>query len=487
MIKRLICKFLGDRRGNILPMFGLALIPIVGLIGAGVDYSRANGVKSKVQAALDSTSLAMSANAATQTAAQLQASASSYFFAMYKATASSTVTLAATYAMTSTGPQVTVTGATNVKTMFMGIPGLGITDMPIKGVSVSAWGNTRLRVALVLDNTGSMNDDGKIGALKTATKNLLTQLKASAKNDGDVYVSIIPFSQDVNIGKTNVNASYIDWTDWDSANQTCTWYGGCVTASHSLWNGCVADRGNSNAPATQNYDQNTTAPGTTAASKFPADSTGGCPPQSIMGLNYNWTAMSALVDGMVPNGGTNQPIGLVWGWHSLVGAGPLTSPAMDSNYTYTQVIILLTDGLNTIDRWYGNGSSQSTQAPAPTSRPQAFSSTPSRSTPAATRPRRCCRTAPPPEISFCSRTRARLSPCSTRSAPNCRVCGWQNNIQRKTQDLRSVHAARHSGGVEFFKANFYGLAFAAAARASFTAARKPASSSTPGTRNVPMI
>ena len=360
MIKRLICKFLGDRRGNILPMFGLALIPIVGLIGAGVDYSRANGVKSKLQAALDSTSLAMSANAATQTAAQLQASASSYFFAMYKATASSTVTLAATYAMTSTGPQVTVTGATNVKTMFMGIPGLGITDMPIKGVSVSAWGNTRLRVALVLDHTGSMNDDGKIGALKTATKNLLTQLKASAKNDGDVYVSIIPFSQDVNIGKTNVNASYIDWTDWDSANQTCTWYGGCVTASHSLWNGCVADRGNSNAPATQNYDQNTTAPGTTAASKFPADSTGGCPPQSIMGLNYNWTAMSALVDGMVPNGGTNQPIGLVWGWHSLVGAGPLTSPAMDSNYTYTQVIILLTDGLNTIDRWYGNGSSQST-------------------------------------------------------------------------------------------------------------------------------
>jgi hypothetical protein len=195
--------------------------------------------------------------------------------------------------------------------------------------------------------------------LKTATKNLLTQLKASAKNDGDVYVSIIPFSQDVNIGKTNVNASYIDWTDWESANQSCGW-GGCVTASHSLWNGCVADRGGSNSPASQNYDQNVTAPGSTAASKFPADSQGGCPPQIMMGLNYNWTAMSSLVDGMVPNGGTNQPIGLVWGWHSLVGGGPLTSPAMDPNYTYTQVIILLTDGLNTIDRWYGNGSSQST-------------------------------------------------------------------------------------------------------------------------------
>jgi hypothetical protein len=38
---------------------------------------------------------------------------------------------------------------------------------------------------------------------------------------------------------------------------------------------------------------------------------------------------------------------------SLVGGGPYpTPPAMDPNYKYTQVIILLTDGLNTQDRWY---------------------------------------------------------------------------------------------------------------------------------------
>lgn len=38
----------------------------------------------------------------------------------------------------------------------------------------------------VLDNTGSIADDGKMDALKTATKNLLTQLKAAATTDGDV-------------------------------------------------------------------------------------------------------------------------------------------------------------------------------------------------------------------------------------------------------------------------------------------------------------
>ena len=54
-----------------------------------------------------------------------------------------------------------------------------------------------------------------------------------------------------------------------------------------------------------------------------------------------------------PGGNTNQAIGLALGWMSLVGGGPFpTPPAMDPNYQYQQVIILLTDGLNTQDRWY---------------------------------------------------------------------------------------------------------------------------------------
>ncbi len=70
-----------------------------------------------------------------------------------------------------------------------------------------------------------------------------------------------------------------------------------------------------------------------------------------MGLNNDWTAMNALVNNMTANGNTNQPIGLVWGWQTLVGGGPYTAPAMDPNYKYKQVIILLSDGLNTQDRW----------------------------------------------------------------------------------------------------------------------------------------
>ena len=92
---------------------------------------------------------------------------------------------------------------------------------------------------------------------------------------------------------------------------------------------------------------------------FPAEQYSSCP-KAIMGLSSNWTGMTSLVDSMTASGATNQPIGLVWAWQTLAGGGPFTVPAKDSAYTYNEVIILLSDGLNTQDRWYGNGSSTST-------------------------------------------------------------------------------------------------------------------------------
>ncbi|MBS0249055.1 MAG: VWA domain-containing protein, partial [Proteobacteria bacterium] len=252
-----------------------------------------------------------------------------------------------------------------VPTVFMGI--VGINNVTVSGSSTAAWGTTRLRVALVLDNTGSMADAGKMTALKSATKDLLAQLKGAASVNGDVYVSIVPFAKDVNIGATNYNASYLDWTDWNANNRTCSgwqWNGNCwgswVTANHNTWNGCITDRGPSGSgPGSSTWDQVVTAPDGTTNSKWPTEQYGACP-AAMLGLTYDWTALNSLVDQMQPNGSTNQPIGLVWGWQSLVGGGPLTAPAKDSNYNYSDIIILMSDGLNTQDRWYGNGSSIST-------------------------------------------------------------------------------------------------------------------------------
>jgi len=378
----LLHRFLHDHRGAVAPMFALAIIPVLGLTGAAIDYSRASSIRVSMQAALDATSLAMAKLAPTLTQTQLQTKTTAYFQAMFNRPEAKNVTITPTYSTTA-GSQLTVSASGTMDTTFMNV--MGYSSLNIGSSSTVKWGNTRLRVALALDNTGSMADDGKIGALKTATTDLLTQLKAAATNNGDVYVSLIPFANDVNVGATNYTANWIDWSDWEDDNghdtntQTCTttksgrsgktvkkctntttW----VPDNHNTWNGCITDRD-------QDYDTLATAPNpadvnlpdTSASTLFPADQSDYCPLQ-MMGLSYNWSSMNTLVGQMYPKGSTNQTIGLVWAWQSLVGGGPLTAPAMDPNYQYQQVIILISDGLNTQDRWYGNGSSVSTQVDA---------------------------------------------------------------------------------------------------------------------------
>ena len=117
---------------------------------------------------------------------------------------------------------------------------------------------------------------------------------------------------------------------------------------HNTWNGCVTDRD-------QDYDTKNTAPATgNPATLFPAEQYGTCP-VPLMALSYDWTALNKKIDDMQPDGNTNQAIGLQWGYQSLTAA-PFTDSAEGFKLPYKEVIILLTDGLNTEDRWYNNAS-----------------------------------------------------------------------------------------------------------------------------------
>ena len=338
---------------------------MIGFVGAGFDYSHANSVKAEMQAALDATALMLAKDAATLSSDDLQSKASTYFNALFNRPEATVGTISANYT-TDSGSAVKVSGSVSVPTTFIrtfNVVGLDALDnITVNGSSTTTWGTTRLRVALALDNTGSMASAGKMSALKSATKNLLAQLKSAATQNGDVYVSIVPFSKDVNVGAANYNANWIDWADWDSQNRYCTysWRSGwsCTTKDHNTWNGCITDRGTSSSPGTApGYDQKVDAPDATIpASLFPAEQYSSCPLE-MMGLSYDWASMNSLVDQMYASGNTNQPIGLVWAWQSLVGGGPLTAPAKDPNYQYQDAIILMSDGLNTQDRWYSYQSS----------------------------------------------------------------------------------------------------------------------------------
>jgi Flp pilus assembly protein TadG len=367
-LRRALRRFARAREGNVAITFAFALLPVIASVGAAVDYSRANSVKADLQAALDSTALMLSKEAATDTYNQLQTNALAYFKAAFNRPGTEVVSVSANYSSTA-GSTLLLKGSVDVPTDFM--QAFGYDTVTISGSSTAQWGTTRLRVALVLDNTGSMSESNKMTALKTATTNLLTQLRTAVTTAGDVYVSIVPFVKDVNLGAANYASDWIDWTEWNAANGTCSGYtnydgwgspkkkstclayhGTWTPENHQDWNGCVVDRGDSTGPNIGDYDTNVITPSTTiTATLYAAEQYSSCP-QAALGLSYNWDAMNTLVSNMQPAGNTNQAIGLQLGWLSLVGGGPFSAPMIDPNYSYQQVIILLTDGLNTQDRWY---------------------------------------------------------------------------------------------------------------------------------------
>jgi hypothetical protein len=69
-----------------------------------------------------------------------------------------------------------------------------------------------------------------------------------------------------------------------------------------------------------------------------------------------FASLNSKIDAMNPAGNTNVTIGLVWGWHALSKGEPLTQGS-DPSPDKDKVIVLLTDGDNTQNRWTTSGSS----------------------------------------------------------------------------------------------------------------------------------
>src|ERR1700688_4024074 len=90
-------EFFADRKGNAAIIFALATVPMVGFVGAAVDYSHANSIKAAMQAAADATALAMSKTAGTLSASQIQSTADAYFKALLNRPEAQGVTTTTTY------------------------------------------------------------------------------------------------------------------------------------------------------------------------------------------------------------------------------------------------------------------------------------------------------------------------------------------------------------------------------------------------------
>jgi len=369
-------------RANTAMVVALALVPIMLGAGVGVDLGRAMVVRTRLAEALDAAGLAVGA-AKGLSQAQMQLLAQSYFNANYNVSGSFGTPQPVTVAP-GTGT-VTVSDNVPMPTVLMKI--IGLNTLNVAYTSQVTWGQTKLWVSLVLDNTGSMNQRdqngvSKIEALKTAATQLMSTLQGVAQNPDDVMVSVVPFTTGVNVGTSNSGATWLTFVPWDAVGAGdgayrnalgqncqpgttgCNW--DAFDPSHSQWTGCVMDRN-------QNNDVENTAPDPSDATTLfpaapptlyahtPANTWNITCPEQMLPLTdvysqSGYTTLTDEINGMTAGGTTDQPVGFAMGWMTLTNSAPFNPGAMPSGTT--PIVIIVSDGLNTQDRWTGDGSDE---------------------------------------------------------------------------------------------------------------------------------
>ncbi|HVB89953.1 MAG TPA: VWA domain-containing protein [Beijerinckiaceae bacterium] len=160
--------FVRDGRGQVAIIFALSLLPMLILIGLGVDYGRALKLQTELDGAADAAALSAVSNSTSRFTLPTQASIQKYFDG-----AAGSLPTGATYTVSSSAKTsvtslfVTVNYTATLPTTFGGL--VGVPTITIKGTSSSAGQlPTYVNFYLLLDNSPSMG----IGATSADIQNL---------------------------------------------------------------------------------------------------------------------------------------------------------------------------------------------------------------------------------------------------------------------------------------------------------------------------
>lgn len=372
--------YLRDVKGNLAITMSLAMVPLLLGAGAAIDFSRASRTQTVLQEAVDAAVVAGGASELKDTD-KIEKAVKDYLIANGADSAVAEMVSIESGSDKKTGHfYVRMTG--RVDTTFMALA--GIPKMDIGAYSEIVRGSTGVEVALVLDNTASMNSDGRLVALKDSAKKMIATLKSSIASDAYMKISVIPFSNYVNVGVANRNQSWMsvpaDWTDAvDSCYDTFpkAVYSNCHTVkdpymndgvpafwTHDVcdvnpgpavkvcykpthaWNGCAGSRKN---PLDVTIGS--------MASSYPGIMDVSCGSE-LLPLTDDVSALNTKIDNLVATGETYIPSGLVWGWNALDSNQPLMGAKTDADMKAlggSKVMVLMTDGDNTISADYTSG------------------------------------------------------------------------------------------------------------------------------------
>ncbi|ORE90440.1 pilus assembly protein TadG-related protein [Aurantimonas sp. 22II-16-19i] len=402
-------RFARSSGGNFGMMVGIAAVPLIVAMGGAVDYSNALRERESVQAAADAAALA-AAKYSGNDEAERTARADRFF----KANLDADITVKAT-SLSKVDKAWVYDAEFSTPTAFLGLMHIDKLDMEV--ASTVRQADVPLDIVLVLDSTGSMQWSGKMDQLKAAV-NLFLDNFDGASTTGKVQVAMIPFDTDVKVkdltmsmwaaptvqcnqmsspdrdycstsapgfmlgtsgtyyaGRsgsrylayiystfdTLAGSLRVDRTTYSCRNRD---YSGCTTSTTAVYDrsymlsqvsgnfsGCINDR-------QQPYDTTSDAAVASTSNSLymrAANCSESGSLQPVVGLTEDFAALRTAVGALTPSGNTNIAVGVQWGMEALTAAYPLQGKNTDEKTK--QIMIVLTDGDNTEDRWYGSSDS----------------------------------------------------------------------------------------------------------------------------------
>lgn len=191
-----------DATANMMAIGAAAIIPLIGVVGGGVDASRMYLAQSRLQQSCDAATLAARKKLAGGVITDgviptdIETQADNFFAANFPAGQYGTTNVE--YELTA-GGETQMNGAASAKVPATLMKVFGYSSLDISVTCSADLNLPNIDVALVLDNSGSMRNS-RIEGLKTAVESFYDEVMAAKDDGARVRIALVPYSNTVNVG-----------------------------------------------------------------------------------------------------------------------------------------------------------------------------------------------------------------------------------------------------------------------------------------------
>jgi Flp pilus assembly protein TadG len=206
-------KLLRDQRGNAMMLTAAAIVPVIGIVGSGIDIGRAYMAQLRLQQACDAGVLAgRRYMGATAYGDKAKAEATKMFDFNYPRDIYGSKEVSFN-SQPQGASDVVGTATARLPAIIMRFFGFGDFNLAVNCAAKLEISN--VDVMLVLDVTGSMSSAGtgtqsRIDELKEASMTFFDTITQADKGDGRLRIGVVPYSSTVNVGQILL-AKNPDW------------------------------------------------------------------------------------------------------------------------------------------------------------------------------------------------------------------------------------------------------------------------------------